>query len=600
MYRSAWVRIRSASKSCANIKLRRPRERSRVRAPRRTNPSRSAPHVERTPPRSTCRGALDRFAWRTAAFTHRFARARSRGARSRGLRAPSRAQSWVPTKTTSPSARTSTWRSKVDATSTRSAPPLSPPRYRPTPLPPLPRRTRLLPLLTRTSLRVPSWRRTPPRSCSRWTTPRTPPAIGSWAAPPTSTHLRRGKPPSRAKYSATSTATGAATSTRDPARSPTPTSPFPSTPSPRLPTSTLGSTKLPAEAATRFDASPVQSSGTTTRRRFGIRANLLVFSRLTPTPGTRRVERPPRNAAKFPGSNDEFEYARCWNDTASIFVTIVDVCPCSYSWGKQRVCCGPIPHFDLSFWAAERLAHPVQGKQMLRFRPVDCATREPVNARLGAVARMRTRRPASRDGVLTSGGGNGQRVASFRGGVRGGDGRREIAVYENAPGVGWSWSAYKDVKTKLSSPGRGANGTSAACFEVSPGGRLAMHCIGCEATAKPFVSAREIRFWIRSPDCERDPTDEPPVYLGVATRSVRDYETGTTPGETACGWKTNVWTHVESKRTDSNCGRVARVPTTSFGCGGTAAARANALFFELGQSATRQRELCVDDVRILS
>ena len=67
----------------------------------------------------------------------------------------------------------------------------------------------------------------PPRSCSRWTTPRTPPAIGSWAAPPTSTHLRRGKPPSRAKYSATSTATGAATSTRDPARSPTPTSPFP-------------------------------------------------------------------------------------------------------------------------------------------------------------------------------------------------------------------------------------------------------------------------------------------------------------------------------------------------------------------------------------
>ena len=168
---------------------------------------------------------------------------------------------------------------------------------------------------------------------------------------------------------------------------------------------------------------------------------------------------------------------------------------------------------------------------MLRFRPVDCATREPVNARLGAVARMRTRRPASRDGVLTSGGGNGQRVASFRGGVRGGDGRREIAVYENAPGVGWSWSAYKDVKTKLSSPGRGANGTSAACFEVSPGGRLAMHCIGCEATAKPFVSARQIRFWIRSPDCERDPTDEPPVYLGVATRSVRDYETGTTPGD---------------------------------------------------------------------
>lgn len=309
---------------------------------------------------------------------------------------------------------------------------------------------------------------------------------------------------------------------------------------------------------------------------------------------------PARNAAKFPGSNDEVEYTRCWNDTASVFVTIVDTCPCVYSWGEQRVCCGPIPHFDLSFWAAERLAHPIQGKQMLRFRPVDCATREPVDARLGAVARMRTRRATSRDGVLTSGGGNGQRVASFRGGGGGGDGRREIAVYEDAPSVGWSWSAYKDKRTKLSSLGRGANGTSAACFEVSPGGRLAMHCVGCEATAKPFASAREIRFWIRSRDCEGDPTDEPPVYLGVATRSVRDYATGTTPGEIACGWKTNVWTHVESSTTDSNCGRVARVPTRSFGCGGTAAARANALFFELGQSATRERELCVDDVRILS
>ena len=23
---------------------------------------------------------------------------------------------------------------------------------------------------------------------------------------------------------------------------------------------------------------------------------------------------------------------------------------------------GPIPHFDLSFWAAEKLAHPIQGR----------------------------------------------------------------------------------------------------------------------------------------------------------------------------------------------------------------------------------------------
>jgi hypothetical protein len=52
-----------------------------------------------------------------------------------------------------------------------------------------------------------------------------------------------------------------------------------------------------------------------------------------------------------------------------IYVTIVDVCPCQYSWGTQSICCGPVPHFDLSYWAHEHLAHPTQGKMMLRFRP---------------------------------------------------------------------------------------------------------------------------------------------------------------------------------------------------------------------------------------
>jgi|AntAceMinimDraft_12_1070368.scaffolds.fasta_scaffold55106_2 hypothetical protein len=65
------------------------------------------------------------------------------------------------------------------------------------------------------------------------------------------------------------------------------------------------------------------------------------------------------NASSAAGA-EEWEYTRCWNESASVFVTIIDLCPCQYSWGRQEVCCGPIPHFDLSFWAHQKLAHPLQ------------------------------------------------------------------------------------------------------------------------------------------------------------------------------------------------------------------------------------------------
>ena len=62
------------------------------------------------------------------------------------------------------------------------------------------------------------------------------------------------------------------------------------------------------------------------------------------------------------------------------------------------MCCGPIPHFDLSYWAHEKLAHPIQGKMMLKFRPVSCDTKEPLDARAGAAARLGTRGVSARDG----------------------------------------------------------------------------------------------------------------------------------------------------------------------------------------------------------
>ena len=192
--------------------------------------------------------------------------------------------------------------------------------------------------------------------------PRTPPAIGSWAAPPTSTHLRRGKPPSRAnirrpprrqrvRLRRQGTRRGVQRRLHSPRRRRA-VADF----DPRFHEAACGSCY-----EVRCVTGPIIWDYDQTKVRYP-REPPGFFEVDPDARDSEGRKTPARNAAKFPGSNDEFEYARCWNDTASIFVTIVDVCPCSYSWGKQRVCCGPIPHFDLSFWAAERLAHPVRWK----------------------------------------------------------------------------------------------------------------------------------------------------------------------------------------------------------------------------------------------
>ena len=44
----------------------------------------------------------------------------------------------------------------------------------------------------------------------------------------------------------------------------------------------------------------------------------------------------------------------------------------------QTWCNSDIAHLDLSYWAFEKLAHPVYGVMPLEFRPVDCTTNTPL------------------------------------------------------------------------------------------------------------------------------------------------------------------------------------------------------------------------------
>jgi hypothetical protein len=101
---------------------------------------------------------------------------------------------------------------------------------------------------------------------------------------------------------------------------------------------------------------------------------------------------PKRNAESFDGV--DAEYARCWNESRSLFVTVVDKCPCEYFY-EQTVCCGPMPHFDLSYYAHETLAHPIQGKMMIKFRPVSCRSQ-----RAGGRSARRRRKDGHQGGLL--------------------------------------------------------------------------------------------------------------------------------------------------------------------------------------------------------
>lgn len=67
------------------------------------------------------------------------------------------------------------------------------------------------------------------------------------------------------------------------------------------------------------------------------------------------------------------------SSSESIVVRIADSCPCQQKLPSGTVtqtwCCGDQWHMDLSFWAFERLAHPVYGATMIDFRPVDCGSK---------------------------------------------------------------------------------------------------------------------------------------------------------------------------------------------------------------------------------
>jgi len=280
-----------------------------------------------------------------------------------------------------------------------------------------------------------------------------------------------------------------------------------------------------------------------------------------------------RGAERDVDDGIEYEYARCWNESATIKVRIIDTCPCNYITGTQEICCGPVPHFDLSYWAYETIAHPLQGKINILFRPIQCEEDGVVlDYELGAKARIS--RTIFSDGVV---------------------------------GAGWAWLPYKDKWLVIERPGYGRNGHAANCLQVDPEGRIAFTCWSCERQAKPF-DGTYISFWLRT-SCTSN--FDAPMYLGISTRTRKEFLNGTIvaeESESQVGIKRLLEsTFFDSRTIDDNCGRRAVVPLAEFA---STPARANTFAIELAaptdpawaRTVEKQHHpvtFCVDDVVIV-
>lgn len=277
----------------------------------------------------------------------------------------------------------------------------------------------------------------------------------------------------------------------------------------------------------------------------------------------------------FPGNPTEsqnYYTVKCW-DKNTVVVKVVDLCPCYYCpTGQpcryQESCCNKrLNHpksgqhnFDLSFWAFEKLAHPSYGIMMIDFRPVDCATHEPVSYIPGEISRT---------------------------------------LYSDMVGTGWAWFAYKTPPEdknnfQVTAGGQGLGGGNAACAEVEAGGAQSFWSRGAGVkNFEPFSGVNTISFWIRDVN---NPGSTPNIRMVVSGDHTlpTNAPPGTLKDEPPTNYcKSEVYLRSRSASQTGEGGWLKfDIPFADFGCD---AAVMNKLDF-LTQERTR---FCMDEVKLL-
>uniref|UniRef100_A0A383V9X8 Expansin-like EG45 domain-containing protein n=1 Tax=Tetradesmus obliquus TaxID=3088 RepID=A0A383V9X8_TETOB len=262
----------------------------------------------------------------------------------------------------------------------------------------------------------------------------------------------------------------------------------------------------------------------------------------------------------FPGNAGEEKAVldvKCWGDQKSVVVKVIDICPCWYEPKGmapyfQYGCCykqqqhpkaGQL-NLDLSFWAFEQLAHPEYGIMMVDYRP---AFEQLAHPEYGIM--MVDYRPAFEQLAHPE---YGIMMVDYRPvdcdtkkSIQFDPGYISDKIYDNFPGVGWSWFAYNFQpmnKFAVVDAGKGLKGSAASCAELQYNGGMTWACRQCGSKEgfQPFAGADSVTFWMRD---SGSPGKVPPVRLQLGNPDIKkscnaklDLATRTPQSRTADGW----------------------------------------------------------------
>jgi cullin-associated NEDD8-dissociated protein 1 len=263
----------------------------------------------------------------------------------------------------------------------------------------------------------------------------------------------------------------------------------------------------------------------------------------------------------FPGNpweKDGVQGTVCWGNSSSTWVRIIDSCPDNPN-SPWCAASSSIPHFDLSYWAFEKLAHPLFGVMSIEYRPIDCDSKQPSPNPLGAGYVSKT---------IYAGGGS--------------------------PQPGWTWQTWKPGYQLFSEKGAGSQGDAAACASLYPGGGMRFVCRGCEKSGlQPFRGASAVSFKVKADasvlQLSASPAGSIPplkVYL------IR----GSDSKESFCG---QVFT-ASRQPTErlSNGYHLFTIPMSQFGCG-VGSSDVTGIGFSAAGPGSELIAMCVDDIKIV-
>ena len=281
---------------------------------------------------------------------------------------------------------------------------------------------------------------------------------------------------------------------------------------------------------------------------------------------------PDSQGRAWPGNPLEAQggfYTQCWDEDAVITVRVADSCPCIYYLKTGEVfrqwwCCGGNNHFDLSYWAFEKLAHPTYGVMKLEFRPVDCVTNKPLNPLPGFVNQTMF------------------------------DGGSPTGLQS-----GWSWLPYNAKNMELLAPGQGRARGLAICGSLSKGGGIPLTCRECTKLGyQPFAKTKSLQFWIRSNTKSTDPfaSSTPPGALPGLKVFLMNTEQ-----ELYCAVEVILGENALPKARDGDWYGFT-IPLSTFGCDArsSAGSLANVDKVDFQNVNERDAEVCLDGVALVA